>query len=521
MKIIKTVVFPFLFSAVAFFASNAQSGDRISLTAVKTENGLVSGIPGTDKSVMVFKGIPYAAPPVGDLRWKEPQPVKNWKGIRKCASFGPNAMQAKPVQFQVWTKEFLIPATDPVSEDCLYLNIWTSATAGKEKRPVIVFIHGGGFVNGSGSVPIYNGEAMAKKGVVFVTINYRLGIFGFYANPALTKESPHHASGNYGIMDQVAALKWVQKNIAAFGGDPDKVTIAGQSAGSMSVNILDATPLAKGLFAKAIAESGAGVLPGMLRVSFPLDSAEAKGVQFEHAAGASSLEALRNMPVEKLMSIAYGGGTAIVDGYVLPASVATIFARHQQTDVPLLTGFNGDDLVFSAARTMGNYKEYVRNNFGEDADKILQYYPADTNNKGAKNLLRDMAFGMQNFAWAQMVSERDSSKSYLYFFNRKVPTYKDSTDYGAFHTGEVSYAYDNLQYINRPLVQADYELAKLMSSYWANFAKTGNPNGEGLPYWAAFDKEAGQTMIFDAAPALVKHPYFDALEFLYQRAAKQ
>lgn len=517
------LVFIFLLIVLSVFETKAQNGNPISLDAIKTENGLISGTPGTDKSVMVFKGIPYAAPPVGALRWKAPQPAKDWQGIRKCENFGPNAMQGKPVPFKVWTKEFLIPQDGKISEDCLYLNIWTSARSSDEKRPVIVYIHGGGFVNGSGSVPIYNGEAMAKKGIVFVTINYRLGIFGFFAHPELTKASPHHASGNYGILDQIAALKWVKKNIAAFGGDPANVTIAGQSAGSMSVNILDASPLAKGLFAKIIAESAAGPIKGMMGITLPLDSAERRGVQFEKTTGASNLEELRNMPAEKLMSAFKGGGVPIVDGYVLSGSIPDIFAEHKQTDVPLLTGYNGDDIVFSASRRLGPYKEYVRKEFGEDSTKIFEFYPINDGkeNEAANNLLRDMSFGMQNFAWALIQSEQGRAKSYLYFFNRKVPIFKDSTNYGAFHTGEVSYAYDNLKFLNRPLVKADYDLAELMSSYWANFARNGDPNGKELPHWPAFNKKKGEVMIFDSTSIVKKHPFFEGLEFLYERATKE
>ena len=238
--------------------SGCQSDTSLS-TIIQTDNGQVEGLPNADASVVAFKGIPFAAPPVGDLRWKAPQPVQNWEGVRECKEFSSSAMQSTPAPFLMWTSEFIAPAK-PLSEDCLYLNLWTANPASAEKRPVIVFIHGGGFTSGSGSVPIYDGEEMAKAGVVFVTINYRVGIFGFFSHPELTAESPHHTSGNYGLLDQIAALKWVQKNIAAFGGDPTRVTIAGQSAGAFSVNFLVASPLAKGLFQRAIAESGGAVL---------------------------------------------------------------------------------------------------------------------------------------------------------------------------------------------------------------------------------------------------------------------
>lgn len=506
-----------ILSLSSTFLTKAQKSNSISLRTVETENGLISGTHGNDTLVMVFKGIPYAVPPVEYLRWKVPQPVRNWKGIRKCEDFGPSAMQSKPVPFRVWTHEFLIPKAGAINEDCLYLNLWTTAKYSQEKRPVIVYIHGGGFVNGSGSVPIYNGEAMAKKGIVFVTINYRLGVFGFFAHPELSRESPHHSSGNYGILDQIAALEWVQRNIAAFEGDPDNVTIAGQSAGSASVNILAASPLAKGLFAKMIAESAALVLPG--RNALTLDSAEEKGEEFEKSVGASNLKQLREMPAEELFSAFQGGGAPIVDGYVLPEAVSEIFAENKQIDVPLLTGYNEDDIVFPASRTFGPYKAYVQKEFGKDSTRIFEFYPPTTVD-GADHLLRDMRFGVQNFAWAMMQSEQGKSDAYFYFFKRDVPTFKDSTDYGAFHTGEVPYAYDNLRFLNRPLVKTDHELAELMSSYWVNFARKGNPNGAGLPYWPAFNKEEGKTMIFDSTSKVERHPYFEALEFLYERAIR-
>src|SRR3982751_5016559 len=245
---------------------------------VNTDAGLISGATNNDGKIHVFKGIPFAAPPVGELRWKAPQPVQHWSGIRECDSFSASPMQESPAPFSMWSEEFLI-RKQPISEDCLYLNVWTSSILPTKKLPVLVWIYGGGFSSGGTNVPIYDGEAMAKKGIVFVSINYRVGIFGFFAHPELTKESTTHSSGNYGLMDQIAALQWVQKNIAAFGGDPNNVTIAGQSAGSMSVNCLVASPLAKGLFNKAIAESGAQLVSGALRGNTTLQQAEQDGAK--------------------------------------------------------------------------------------------------------------------------------------------------------------------------------------------------------------------------------------------------
>src|SRR6476620_2662270 len=279
------------------------------LSVVKTDAGLVSGTLKQD--IHIFKGIPFAAPPVGDLRWKAPQPVHQWGGVKVCDKFSASPMQASPAPFSMWTEEFLIPK-EPISEDCLYLNVWTGASSSKEKRPVLVWIYGGGFGSGGTAVPIYDGEAMAKKGIVFVSINYRVGIFGFFAHPELTAESKNHASGNYGLLDQIAALKWVKKNIAAFGGDPNNVTIAGQSAGSMSVNCLVASPLAKGLFNKAIAESGASFINSFGNTT--LQQAEENGVKTAASLKVNSIEALRKLTAAELMKAQSMRGV-IIDGY--------------------------------------------------------------------------------------------------------------------------------------------------------------------------------------------------------------
>lgn len=367
---------------------------------------------------------------------------------------------------------------------------------------------------------------MAKKGIVFVTINYRLGVFGFYSHPELTKESGHNASGNYGILDQIAALQWIQRNIGSFGGDPANVTIAGQSAGSMSVNILDASPLAKGLFAKIIAESGATTVMGEIAITFPLDAAEISGLQLEKLVGASDLSGLRNTPAENILSAYQEQGISptripIVDGYVLPESIPSIFAGNKQTDVPLLTGFNEDDIVFHPISTV----DYLHEHFGESADTLLTFYPIihndEINQEAADNFLRDTYFGVQNYSWALIQSEQGKAYSYQYFFCRKVPRDKAATDRTAHHSAEVPYAYDNLKFFDHPLEEADYELAKLMSSYWANFARNGDPNGEGLPYWPAFNKETGEVMIFDTISVVKRHPFYDGLQLLYEIATRQ
>ncbi|WP_370455732.1 MULTISPECIES: carboxylesterase/lipase family protein [unclassified Imperialibacter] len=464
---------------------------------VQIKSGKVSGGITADGKITSFKGIPFAAPPVGDLRWKAPQPVKPWEGVKECTSFGASPMQGKPVPFSMWSKEFLIP-DEPISEDCLYLNIWTGAKSSKEKLPVLVWIYGGGFQSGGSGVPIYDGEATARKGIVFVSINYRVGVFGFLAHPELTAESPNKASGNYGLLDQVAALKWVNENIAAFGGDPSNVTIAGQSAGSMSVNCMVATPLAKGLFNRAIPESGANF--GRNQPS--LQQAEEAGVKLAETMSAGSLADLRKVSPEELMKAPWGLRGSIIDGYVLPAHIADIFAAGKQNQVDLLTGWNQDEgLLFGPVKNASDFKAQISQQYGDNAGKVLTYYPASDDAEATQsqlNLSRDMIFGLQNYAWANVQAKQGKTNVYVYRFTRKVPGTGEYAKYGAFHTGEVPYAYDNLEFVDRPWEAVDRELEATMSGYWANFVKTGNPNGKSLPEWPTYKPDAKQVMLLGA-----------------------
>lgn len=505
----------------------AQKKRKITVNSVKIENGIISGTNGQVSQVMVFKGIPFAAPPLAELRWKEPQPVKNWQGIKKCDTFGGIAPQKRTGAFPPYTAEMMIPADGTISEDCLYLNVWTTAKSTDEKRPVIVFIHGGSFGGGSGSIPIYDGESMATKGIVYVTINYRLGAFGFFAHPELTKESSHHASGNYGIQDQIAALKWVKKNIAAFGGNPDNVTIAGQSAGSMSVNVLDASPLAKGLFHKIIAESGAFVVKDSFFNLETLEKEENKGVALLQNAGIASIEELRKMPAEQVISLdktsMLPGYEVNIDGYVIPEHLIDIYANGKQTDVPLLTGWNAGE-KFPMKKDFKAYNSYL-NDYGAYTDRLKKAYPA-TNDSEAKiamsNIARDReSFGFQNFAWARIQSEKGKSKAFVYYFDRTLPEEGGTTKYGAFHTSEVPYAYGNLKFFSRPWTPADYELSNLMSSYWVNFATKGDPNGAGLPVWPAYEKDKGIVMDLDIKSSAIKYPTFEGMELFYQHATNK
>ena len=310
---------------------------------IQLKDGTIKGYT-TDNNINVFKGIPFAAPPVGDLRWKAPHPVSKWSGIKECIKFGPSPMQAAPIPFMFWSSEFLIPG-EPISEDCLYLNVWSGAKSNKEKRPVLMYIYGGGFRSGGAGCPIYDGENIAKKGVVFVSINYRVGIFGFLAHPELSKESKSNASGNYALLDMIAGLQWIKKNIGAFGGDPKNVTIAGQSAGSFAVNALTASPLAKGLFHKAIAESGAMMRESPTRQANDLKQAEQLGLNYGRSMKVSSIKELRMKSSEEIQKSLGGLMSPITDGYVLKDNIAKVYQQSNFKAVPILIGWNGDDKV--------------------------------------------------------------------------------------------------------------------------------------------------------------------------------
>lgn len=466
---------------------------------VKTAKGRIEGTTNKAGTVRIFKGIPFAAPPVGDLRWKAPQPVANWPEVKKCVAFGPSPMQGKPAPFLYWSSEFLIPEA-PISEDCLYLNVWTGAKSATEKRPVLVYIYGGGFRSGGAACPIYDGEAMAKKGVVLVNINYRVGVFGFLAHRELSAESGYNASGNYALLDMIAALKWVRENIAAFGGDPANVAIAGQSAGAFAVNFLTASPLAKGLFHRAIAESGGSFLTSPIRPRLTLQDAEKLGVEFAQKLGVSSLRELRDKSSDEILKAAGGLSVPIVDGYLLPESIAEIYAKGNQNDVPLLLGWNQDDKVMGAPVSAAVFRQKASQRFGAQAEAYLAVYPARTEAEAAQSQgysNRDETFAIQDYTWAKRQNQTGRSPVFLYNFTRQVPGHTPQTRFGAFHTGEVPYAYNNLHTVNRPWEAIDRHIADVMSSYWVNFAKTGNPNGRKLPSWPGFRSDTELVQIID------------------------
>lgn len=477
----------FFFGVV--LVSNAQ-------TTVSIKNGKLTGTQNADHSIRIFKGIPFAAPPVGDLRWQAPQPVKNWNGIKNCTEFSASPIQNKPQPFLCWTEEF-IAQPEPLSEDCLYLNIWTPAKKKSEKLPVFVWIYGGGLNSGSANCAIYDGEEMSKQGVVFVSINYRVGVMGFLAHPALTAESGYKASGNYGFLDQMEALKWIQKNIGTFGGDPKNVTIAGQSAGSFSVNALIASPLTKGLFHKAIAQSG-----GLLNNRFAKDlaSSEKQGIDFMKRANVTSIADLRKISADDIQTLSQnrelGQFGVTLDNYYLPADLRAHFAKGLQNQIPILTGWvEGDgSLMGDTKMTVEEYKVDAQKKYGAMAASFLDIFPvgSDLEVKAMYKKYSMINFGGLPSHWLAVYN---SKPTYLYYFDH-VPVEKPNfPDFGAFHTSEVPFALHTLHKWNRNWRASDFKVQKTMSAYWINFIKTGNPNGTNLPAWHSYSQKDGNILL--------------------------
>ncbi len=484
---------------------------------VQTSNGKVQGTVSKENIVRIFKGIPFAAPPVGDLRWKAPQTVQNWKGIKQCTAFSASPIQNKPQPFLCWSEEF-IAQPEPLNEDCLYLNVWTSAKSKSAKQPVFLWIYGGGLNSGSANCAIYDGEEMAKKGVVFVSINYRVGVLGFMAHPELTKESGNNTSGNYGILDQIAALDWVQKNISAFGGDPNNVTIAGQSAGAFSVTALIASPLAKGLFHKAIPQSG-GLLANML-LSQNLAKAEDVGLNFMKKANAQSISDLRKKSAEELQILSNkpdaGRFGVTLDGYILPVNLMEHFKKGLHNQTPVLTGWvTGDGSIMGEPKmSFEDYKKEAQTKYGDKTDVFLSVFPASTNEEVKKVKQKLSLLGFAGLP-SHLLAGFNTKPSYLYQFSHVPPDKPNFPNYGAFHTSEVPYVLHTLHTWNRPWQQLDKDLENALSNYWVNFAKTGNPNGQNLPVWESYNKQSGTIMLLgdkvETKPAFMKKE-FDFLE---------
>jgi para-nitrobenzyl esterase len=490
---------------------------------IKTSGGLVSGVVVSNGAVRAYKGIPFAKPPVGDLRWRAPQPTEPWTGTLVADKFGPSCMQPDPTPgHSIFTRIFYTPIK-PKSEDCLYLNIWTAASVG-EKRPVMVWIPGGGFRGGSSSVEIYDGAELAKKGVVLVSVNYRLWKFGFLALPELSTESERHASGNYGLLDQIAALQWVKENIAAFGGNPDNVTIFGQSAGSVAANFLMMSPLAKGLFHRVIGESGGAFAPAVsgspaLRGLFiswlqSLPDAEAVGSKLMTALKVSNLAELRQKSAEEILAVPsatrFESAIPILDRYVLPATADEIFAAGRQNDVPLLLGSTADEgSNFPVIRAVATFREDARNTLGPLADAFLGVYEANDDAQAARTsaaATRDLRLAWPTLQWARAQAHTGHSKIFYYYFAHHPPAPPEERfvenlgkDLGAYHGAELAYVFGNFVPPEWPWTGTDRELARTISQYWVNFATNGDPNASGLPQWPAFDPNSSSVLYIDKA----------------------
>jgi para-nitrobenzyl esterase len=463
---------------------------------VKIDSGVLVGVTTSSPGVRAFKGVPFAAPPIGDLRWKPPQPVKPWIAYRNANRFGPICEQIPVAPGSLFFKG----DAETRSEDCLYLNLWTPAKTANDKLPVMVWIYGGSFSHGSGTEAFYDGEFFARKGVILVTFNYRVGALGFLAHPELSRESGRGISGNYGLLDQLAALEWVHRNIAAFGGDPANVTIFGQSAGAASVGYLLASPLAEGLFQRAIGESGLGAGDCV-----PLAAAQARGITFARSLGVTSLAELRALPAQKIMA-ARGGFNRVIDGYYLPDDPFRILAAGKQNPADVIIGSVSNEGYGAKPITVAAFREMVKNTYGNMADEFLKVYPVATDQQADHTQFIAASDRLQAIsrAWASLENKTGNRKSYLYFFSHSPAFPKDITypegpgpRLGAFHSSEVQYVWNTLHTrVDWPWTPYDLKLADAMCSYWSNFAATGDPNRKGLPAWPPYEDARQLEMVF-------------------------
>jgi para-nitrobenzyl esterase len=479
---------------IAVLSAVAGAANASAVQPVLTESGALSGL--REHGLTVYKGVPFAAAPLGDLRWRAPEPVASWVGTRLANAFAPACMQ----------EGVSMPGETPptISEDCLYLNIWAPARKTREKLPVIVWIYGGGYRNGSASMPLYWGDRLARKGVIVVTVAYRLGPLGFLALPELTRESATGSSGNYGLRDQIAALQWIHRNIAKFGGDPELITIAGQSSGSISVSILMASPIAKGLFQRAIGESGGLFEPLQLAPNYLLVNAEHDGEKYVASLGAKSLQELRRLPATALLGGTNAGGVThpVIEPYLLPEPPYVAFVSGHQSDVPLLIGSNQEearsltDVTHTLAST---FDADIQNSFGQLPPTILAAYPHadDVAARQARlDLERDLRFGWDMWAWARLQATTGHSPVYYYTFAQQPPFPADSVykGWGASHFAELWYVFDHLNQARWNWSAADYKLADRISQYWINFARSGDPNGPDLPHWPPYTIAGGRVL---------------------------
>ena len=493
----------------------------MSIEAIEIESGRLRTPRPDAEGVRCFKGVPYARPPLGPLRWRPPHPAAPWSGVRPTHVFGPGSLQA--IVF-----DDIDPTIAGVSEDCLYLNVWTPADlAAGERLPVLFWIHGGGFAVGSGSEPRYDGARLAAKGVVVVTVNHRLNALGFFAHPELTAESETGSSGDYGMLDLVAALEWVRANIAAFGGDANAVTVGGESAGSMAANGLMVSPLARGLFVRAIGESGS-LFDSLTRRLKRLAEAEIEGVAFAQRLGAANLAQLRALPADRILAAAPGVGFwPIVDGHFLPATPHEIFCDRAHNDVALMAGWNKDEgfnfTLLQGADTKRPYVDIVRDLFGDDAAGALHFYPggADAEDaRSARELGGDLMIGYSTWTWLEAACAFSRAKVFRFVFDRAPLTpqgwfgERPSRDAGAFHSGEIPYVFDNLDAMGWLVTAEDRAVAATASSAWLNFLRCGDPNGPGVPHWPPYKTLDWSVFHFDQPAWAAPEAKRERMEFL-------
>ena len=497
----------------------------------RIENGIIEGLYDTKAGLQYYFGVPFAKPPIGDLRWKAPQMLDNWSGVKETKKFGPRAVQG--VIYGDMNSR-----SNGISEDCLYLNVWTPAKRNTTGLPVLVYFYGGGFVAGDGAEPRYDGASMAKKGIIVVTINYRLGIFGFLAHPELSAEASYKASGNYGLLDQNAALKWVNRNIAAFGGDPKKITIAGESAGSISVSAQMVSPLSRNLIAGAIGESGAAIFPTLSPI--PLADAEKLGLEFAKNAGGLNIKQMRALSTQEVYEMAQEsrrfGFPTVVDGYFYPKTPIEIFKAKEQAQVPLLLGWNSAEIPGMAFMrglpyTDENYVKMVKETYPDDYAEVLKLYPHGSVKEieqSATALASDRFIVYSTWKWFDLHRKNSTQAVYRYLYSKLRPPLVDQSlstglaggtlkkeeggpkmpeAIGAPHACEIEYCMGNLDLVKEfAWTKDDYKVSDTMLNFFANFIKSGNPNATGLPEWSAAQAQdaAPPVMIIDTDSKTVK-----------------
>lgn len=498
----KVLIFSFLLFICSQTTITGQSDFNLPVQT-KTANGIIEGNYDTKTGISMYFGIPYAKPPVGILRWRAPMPMTNWTGVKQTKKFGPRAVQAFPFNDMVFR-------SSGVNEDCLYLNVWSPAKRTDKNLPVLVYFYGGGFVAGDGSEYRYDGAAMSKKGIVVVTVNYRLNIFGFFAHPELSKETSYKGSGNYGLMDQAEALKWVSKNISSFGGDPKKITIAGESAGSISVSAQMVSPLARNLIAGAIGESGAAINPTLFPTS--LAEAEKTGLEFATKAGYTNLASLRALSAKELLEIYVEskrfGFPTVIDNFFYPKSLPELYKSNQFSKVPLLAGWNnaeipGGAFMQGAAYTTENFINKVKLAFPEHHVDILKLYPHSTDQEIAESataLASDRFISYSTWKWLDLHRNYSQQPTYRYLYSKPRPAPVDNPQAalasGAPHACEIEYCMGNLNLVKTfAWTKEDYKVSETMMNYFANFIKTGNPNGSGLPEWPRMKADDDSTPV--------------------------